>query len=78
MEVLCVGYETPDASLSTGAMLRECLKHEPLTKIVLQSPYVWKFFKYIEMPNFDTASDAFSSMKVRNVISIFLYYLRNV
>jgi len=63
MDVLCSGYDNSEAASSTGSMLRECLKHEPLAKLVLFSPNFWKFFKYIETPNFDIASDSFSSLK---------------
>ena len=34
---LCRGYELPTVAMSTGMMLRECIKHEPLAKIVLHS-----------------------------------------
>jgi len=44
-------------------MLRECTRHENLTKLILYSPNVWKFFKHVEMSNFDVASDAFGTFK---------------
>ena len=44
-------------------MLRECLRHDALAKIVLFSDYFFNFFKYVESSNFDVASDAFSSFK---------------
>ena len=61
------GYDTPDIALNCGAMLRECLRYENLTKIVLNSPDFYSFFKYVEVSNFDLASDAFKSLKVRRV-----------
>lgn len=45
-------------------MLRECLRHEPLAKIVLAPNLLFKFFDYVESSTFDIASDAFSSFKV--------------
>jgi len=63
MDTLCLGYDNPDAALSCGAMLREVTRHEPLVRVILQSPTFWKFFKFIELPNFDLASDAFSTLK---------------
>jgi len=63
IDVLAAGYENPDAALTCGTMLREITRHESLIKVILQSGYFWKFFKYIEMPNFDLASDAFSTLK---------------
>jgi len=63
MEQLCVGYESPDIALSCGSMLRECLRHEPLAKMIILSDNFNKFFIYVEMSNFDVASDAFTSFK---------------
>jgi calcium binding protein 39 len=57
------GYDVPDIALNCGAMLRECLRYENLTKIVLHSPELYNFFKYVEVSNFDLASDAFKSLK---------------
>jgi calcium binding protein 39 len=58
------GYDVADIALNCGAMLRECLRYENLTKIVLHSPEFYNFFKYVEVSNFDLASDAFKSLKV--------------
>jgi calcium binding protein 39 len=56
-------YEEPDIALSCGAMLRECIRQDALAKIVLHSELFFNFFKYVEISNFDTASDAFSTFK---------------
>lgn len=45
-------------------MLRECIRHEPLAKIILFSEQFRDFFKYVEMSTFDIASDAFATFKV--------------
>ncbi|KAJ1902929.1 Calcium-binding protein 39, partial [Tieghemiomyces parasiticus] len=57
------GYENPDVALNSGMMLRECLKHESLARIVLYSPHFYKFFNYVEFTTFDVSSDAFASFK---------------
>lgn len=57
-------YETPQVALNCGIMLRECIRHEPLAKIVLQSKEFHNFFDYVEMSTFDIASDAFATFKV--------------
>ncbi|KAJ1935671.1 conidiophore development protein hyma [Linderina macrospora] len=44
-------------------MLRECLKHESLTTVVLNLPEFFNFFVYVEGPNFDVASDAFANFR---------------
>jgi len=45
-------------------MLRECIRYEALTKIILNSENFYDFFKYVEVSTFDIASDAFATFKV--------------
>lgn len=54
----------PQVALNCGIMLRECIRHEPLAKIVLHSEHFHNFFNYVEMSTFDIASDAFATFKV--------------
>ncbi|XP_019355980.1 PREDICTED: calcium-binding protein 39-like isoform X2 [Crocodylus porosus] len=61
--MLLKGYETPHIALRCGIMLRECIRHEPLAKIILFSEQFRDFFKYVEMSTFDIASDAFATFK---------------
>lgn len=49
--------------------MRDCARHESLTKLVLQSPNIWKFFKFVEVPTFDVASDSFATFKVEIFLS---------
>uniref|UniRef100_A0A2P2I559 Protein Mo25-like n=1 Tax=Hirondellea gigas TaxID=1518452 RepID=A0A2P2I559_9CRUS len=60
---LITGYEQPEVALHCGTMLRECARHEPLTRIILYSKLFYNFFKYVEVSTFDIASDAFSTFK---------------
>uniref|UniRef100_A0A3P8NBR4 Calcium binding protein 39-like n=1 Tax=Astatotilapia calliptera TaxID=8154 RepID=A0A3P8NBR4_ASTCA len=62
--ILLKGYEMPQVALNCGIMLRECIRHEPLAKIVLHSEHFHNFFNYVEMSTFDIASDAFATFKV--------------
>lgn len=57
-------YETPQVALNCGIMLRECIRYEPLAKIILHSDHFHCFFNYVEMSTFDIASDAFATFKV--------------
>lgn len=57
-------YESPEIALNCGIMLRECIRHEPLAKIILWSEQFYDFFRYVEMSTFDIASDAFATFKV--------------
>ncbi|XP_033836730.1 calcium-binding protein 39-like [Periophthalmus magnuspinnatus] len=61
--ILLRGYETPQVALNCGIMLRECIRHEALAKIVLHSDEFHRFFHYVEMSTFDIASDAFATFK---------------
>lgn len=62
-------YESPNIALRCGIMLRECIRHEPLAKIILFSEQFRDFFKYVEMSTFDIASDAFATFKVNHLIA---------
>uniref|UniRef100_A0A2I3T3L5 Calcium binding protein 39 like n=1 Tax=Pan troglodytes TaxID=9598 RepID=A0A2I3T3L5_PANTR len=62
--MLLKGYEAPQIALRCGIMLRECIRHEPLAKIILFSNQFRDFFKYVELSTFDIASDAFATFKV--------------
>lgn len=57
-------YENPEIALNCGAMLRECIRHETLARIILYSPEFYKFFDYVEVSTFDISSDAFATFKV--------------
>ncbi|XP_066267954.1 calcium-binding protein 39-like [Branchiostoma lanceolatum] len=57
------GYETPEIALNCGIMLRECVRHEALAKVMLHSNQFYDFFRYVEMSTFDLASDAFATFK---------------
>lgn len=63
LDLLVKGYENPDIALVSGTILRECLKHEALAKSVLFSQNFFNFFSYVEVANFDIASDAFATFK---------------
>jgi len=63
MELLLLGYDNPEIALNCGAILRECLKHEALAKVLLFSSSFFKFFTFVEVSNFDVASDAFATFK---------------
>ena len=61
-------------------ILRECIRHESLTKIILysgQSRHFYRFFDFVELSTFDLASDAFATFKElltrhKGVVSEFL------
>ncbi|XP_057795028.1 putative MO25-like protein At5g47540 isoform X2 [Salvia miltiorrhiza] len=63
MDILIAGYENNDLALHYGAMLRECIRHQCVAKYILDSEHMKKFFEYIQLPNFDIASDAAATFK---------------
>ncbi|XP_019156948.1 PREDICTED: calcium-binding protein 39 [Ipomoea nil] len=63
LDFLVVCYDNKEIALHCGNMLRECIKVPSLAKYILESPCFELFFKFIELPNFDVASDAFSTFK---------------
>ncbi|KAI3456852.1 hypothetical protein Pfo_013515 [Paulownia fortunei] len=63
MDQLITGYEDPVVALHFGGMLRECIRHQVVARYVLKSEHMKKFFDYIQLPNFDVASDAAATFK---------------
>lgn len=63
LDFLVVCYDNKEIALNCGNILRECIKLPSLAKYILESPSFELFFKYVELPNFDVASDAFSTFK---------------
>ncbi|XP_066387920.1 putative MO25-like protein At4g17270 [Miscanthus floridulus] len=56
-------YKNSDIALNCGNMLRECIKYPTLAKYILESGSFELFFEYVELPNFDIASDALNTFK---------------
>nr|XP_032835056.1 calcium-binding protein 39-like isoform X1 [Petromyzon marinus] len=63
LSTLLRGYDCVDIALHTGAMLRECVRHELLARSVLTSPHFFRLFHYVDASTFDVASDAFATFR---------------
>ncbi|KAJ6401421.1 hypothetical protein OIU84_016769 [Salix udensis] len=63
MDILLPGYEDGDIALTYGAISRECIRHQIVARYVMGSEYMKKCFTYIQIPNFDIASDAQATFK---------------
>ncbi|XP_057765551.1 putative MO25-like protein At5g47540 [Salvia miltiorrhiza] len=63
LDVMITGYEDHSVALHYGGMLRDCIRHQVVASYVLQSAHMKKFFDYIQLPNFDVASDAAATFK---------------
>ncbi|KAJ6343313.1 hypothetical protein OIU76_005119 [Salix suchowensis] len=62
-------YEDGDIALTYGAISRECIRHQIVARYVLGSEYMKKCFTYIQIPNFDIASDAQATFKVKELLT---------
>ncbi|KAI5060098.1 hypothetical protein GOP47_0024518 [Adiantum capillus-veneris] len=63
LDLLVICYQNKDAAINAGAMLRECARYPSLVKYLLESSSFDLFFGYVELPNFDIASDSFATFK---------------
>ncbi|KAF6165974.1 hypothetical protein GIB67_012871 [Kingdonia uniflora] len=63
LDFLVVCYGSKDIALNCGNMLRESIKFSSLAKYILDSTSFELFFKYVVLPNFDVAFDAFATFK---------------
>ncbi|RLN34550.1 calcium-binding protein 39-like [Panicum miliaceum] len=63
LDFLVVCYKNLEIALNCGNMLRECIKYPTLAKYILESSNFELFFQYVELPNFDIASDALNTFK---------------
>ncbi|KAI4317708.1 hypothetical protein L6164_025557 [Bauhinia variegata] len=63
LDFLVVCYDNKEIAMNCGIMLRECIKFPTLAKYILESASFMLFFKFVESPTFDVASDAFSTFK---------------
>lgn len=63
LDALLLSYNNADVAMCTGNMLRECTRYEQLCKRILESNNFPEFFRFIELPTFEIATDAFSSFR---------------
>eukprot|EP00249_Psilotum_nudum_P016487 c25850_g1_i1 orf=772-1794(+) len=80
LDRLVAGYESSDIALHYGTMLRECIRHQSIARYVLESDNMRKFFAYMELPNFDIASDAaatFKELLTRHKSTVSDFLMRN-
>ncbi|RXH72102.1 hypothetical protein DVH24_025603 [Malus domestica] len=63
LDFLVVYYDNKEIALNCENMLRDCIRFPALAKYILESASFELFFKYVELPNLDVASDAFFTFK---------------
>lgn len=64
LQSLVGGYNDSDIALNCGSILRECIRHDCLNTMLLQSALFYEFFEFVQKSNFDIASDAFATFKL--------------
>ncbi|KAF5203478.1 Mo25-like protein [Thalictrum thalictroides] len=80
IDLLLQGYEDQDTALHYGTMLRAYMRHQGIARYVFESGQVAKFFDYIELPNFDIASNAwetFQELMTRHKSTVVEFHSRN-
>ena len=61
--MLMASYKDANVSLHAGTILREFIRHEVLTSMLLDFDFLDQIFAMIEEDNFDIASDAFATLR---------------
>lgn len=79
IDLLVNGYMESTIALTCGGMLRELIRYEEICKLILiplinnqpqnangphSTPHLERFFGFVQLPVFDIASDAFSTLKL--------------
>ncbi|CAM8949758.1 unnamed protein product [Rhodiola kirilowii] len=80
MDILIPGYEDGSIALTYGTIARECIRHQSVARYVLESDHMKKFFEYIQIPNFDIASDAaatFRELLTRHKSTVAEFLMKN-
>jgi calcium binding protein 39 len=62
LTLLLKGPELPESCLVTGSILRDCIKFESLTQVILQEPLVWKYFEFSSRGTFENMTDSFQTL----------------
>ncbi|CDR46591.1 CYFA0S24e00672g1_1 [Cyberlindnera fabianii] len=62
LNLLLKGPEVPSVCLITGAILRDCIKLEVLTKVIIQDPVVWRYFEFSSRGTFENITDSFQTL----------------
>lgn len=60
--MLIKGPENLEIGLICGQILRDCIKFEVINRFVLYSPSFYDFFKYVQIPTFEIATDAMMTL----------------
>lgn len=62
IQLLLRGPENQEIGLILGQILRDCIKFEVINKFILYNPLFWNYFKYVQFPIFEIATDSFTTL----------------
>lgn len=63
LRTLFDNYTDPEVALNCGQMFRDCIRHEKVARLVLNSEIFHEMFDRLELNNFEIASDVFTTFK---------------
>lgn len=61
-ETLILQSGNQDTCISADAIVRDCVKYEALTKLILSLPAFWNYFDYIHTAPFEMAAGSFGTL----------------
>lgn len=59
--LLLKGPENDEVALACGQILRECIKYEDVNKYIIDHPFLWNYFRYMQSPVFEIATDSYTT-----------------
>ncbi|ODQ63090.1 Mo25-like protein, partial [Nadsonia fulvescens var. elongata DSM 6958] len=59
---LIASHENSDIVLNIGSILRDCIKHQVLAKIIIWGANMWNFFDFLDNGAFENVTDAFTTL----------------
>ena len=63
LDVLMGMYNHPELAVCAGEMLRLCVKHEALARLMLTPERLDRLFSYFTVANFDVSADSFATFR---------------
>ncbi|GMM37818.1 Hym1 protein [Saccharomycopsis crataegensis] len=62
LQVLFKGPEIPEITLTTGQIIRDCIKHASINKFLLNDKIFWNYFRYCSSNSFENSTDSFNTL----------------
>lgn len=62
LQILFKGPEVPEITLTTGQIIRDCIKHASIAEFLLNDKIFWNYFRYCSTSNFENSTDSFNTL----------------